>query len=410
MVSIRLSGQEQKEKLRLSHYLFLLFWLMKPLYLSRASGSMQLSDMIFFGSFVVWLYESGWKINISKNNRYLLAFIICVFVINSICVLIFKNTEFLTTNLYYLYNFFIVLEFGALMFNKRFLKMLLNVTFFNVALQLLIFLSGGGRSMNDVRYMGTFNDPNQFSFFTLSAFMIIYMLLYYFHGSKVHKGLFQTGIVFTVVNFLMFKSGSTGMLLGILSFFLVMVFGFAKTRRSPLMTVVKAAAIALLIGLIAYVIGSGVLGGIDRRFDPDKDFLLYRLNEKINMTIVGGLMYFLEERCMDRVLFYPIYLIFGAGEGFYQRFDPIYHHEIHSTLLAIWFSYGLIPFTLLLKWLRETLRNINTMLWPVYLGLLLESSILANQRQPALWMILVLAGLQYQKGQDEKPLSVTVQL
>ncbi|MFT7158405.1 MAG: hypothetical protein ACI8Q1_003437, partial [Parvicella sp.] len=44
----------------------------------------------------------------------------------------------------------------------------------------------------------------------------------------------------------------------------------------------------------------------------------------------------------DRISNHPEYLIFGAGEGGYNRFDTfIDNHEMHSSLGTIVFSYGI---------------------------------------------------------------------
>ncbi|WP_157608515.1 O-antigen ligase family protein [Roseivirga seohaensis] len=54
-----------------------------------------------------------------------------------------------------------------------------------------------------------------------------------------------------------------------------------------------------------------------------------------------------QYRGYDRITNHPEYLVFGAGEGGYNRFDTyIDNHEIHSSFGTIIFSYG-IPGTIL---------------------------------------------------------------
>jgi hypothetical protein len=50
----------------------------------------------------------------------------------------------------------------------------------------------------------------------------------------------------------------------------------------------------------------------------------------------------LAGRGYDRFWRFPEYLIFGAGEGDFQRFAGMYDVEIHSTLGSLVFSYGIV--------------------------------------------------------------------
>jgi O-Antigen ligase len=57
----------------------------------------------------------------------------------------------------------------------------------------------------------------------------------------------------------------------------------------------------------------------------------------------------LAMRGYDRIANHPHYLIFGAGEGAYDRFDSVLSgYEIHSTLGNLFFSYGAIGLILFL--------------------------------------------------------------
>lgn len=95
-------------------------------------------------------------------------------------------------------------------------------------------------------------------------------------------------------------------------------------------------------------------------------------------------------------MIYPEKILYGAGEGFWDRFELAYAtNEIHSTVLGILFYYGVGPFVLLAIWVILNLRQCSfrsrTLLF--YLPLLFECFFLANQRQPLLWMLIVLASV-----------------
>ena len=74
-------GVKQHERMRLSHYLFLLFWLLKPFYIFP-SGSIQPSDAVFFLSFIVWMIERRGNIQIDKGNQFFVFFVRSIFIVN----------------------------------------------------------------------------------------------------------------------------------------------------------------------------------------------------------------------------------------------------------------------------------------------------------------------------------------
>ena len=130
-------------------------------------------------------------------------------------------------------------------------------------------------------------------------------------------------------------------------------------------------------------------------FPAASNFLVMRVYDKINLLNTGGWEAMLADRIITRIFKYPYYLFFGAGEGAYNRFIETRGFEIHSTLISITFSYGLLPLSMLLVWIRSKLRNLPKTLLPVYIGLFIESFFLANHRQPIVWMIIVLGSSYY---------------
>ena len=63
------SVAQDKQRMNASHYLFLLFWLLKPFYFWQ-SGSMQVSDYVFVVSFLVWVIINRGNILIDDKNLY----------------------------------------------------------------------------------------------------------------------------------------------------------------------------------------------------------------------------------------------------------------------------------------------------------------------------------------------------
>ena len=58
------------------------------------------------------------------------------------------------------------------------------------------------------------------------------------------------------------------------------------------------------------------------------------------------------DRGMEKLVLYPQYLLYGAGEGGFDRFTLASQvNEIHCCLFSVMFCYGLIPTLCLLVWL-----------------------------------------------------------
>ena len=115
-----------------AHYLFLLFWVLKPFYL-RPSGSMQFSDLVAMLAFGVWFLQKR-ALALDRRDFPLLGFVACTFVINGICTLLYRETGFAVSSFYYLYNLLVVLMFRDLMDNHRFLKYLMWASAANVVI------------------------------------------------------------------------------------------------------------------------------------------------------------------------------------------------------------------------------------------------------------------------------------
>jgi len=389
----RIIADEADDRLTVPHFLFLLSWLLKPFYLWE-SGTIQISDFVFILSFFAWVItRSGW-ILVDKRELPLLGFIVGTLIINGIYAAALRNAGFLISTAYYVYNFLVVIVMRDFLKNRTFLKALLLASILNLLVQLAILMMGKGSHLWGIyRFMGTFNDPNQFAFLMFTSFLVVYILSSYFKNFEMNRKKLLVLISFGLAFFFIFQGGSTGMLLGITSFLVMFVITFINSERTPVFMLLKALAIMLLVAAMIIAIATGFTAtGIDSSVESNT-FLISRLFQKMEKVEDGGMMAIIEERHIDNLINYPVYLIFGAGEGAHERFSSGY--EVHSTLPALLFYYGLIPLIFLGIWLRLNLKGINKILLPAYLALLFESFTLANQRQPILWVIIVLGSLEY---------------
>lgn len=365
---------------------FLIFIFLKQFYIFK-SGGLQIADIFFIISFVGYFFANRGekKKGIKKIDIYIVIFLILVTIINLIYMLIYNKNEFLVSTFHWIYISLFIVLFRNLMENKIFLQKLLGVVKISILTQLGIYICGLGRYYYEIRYMGTFNDPNQLSFFLYSALMISVLL-----SDILQKRI--SIIYYGIGFFLIFRASSTGMIMGLLIFVvLTTILNYKKKLRISLR---KFYTLFIVLGILLIVIIPNI-NNIESYFS--ESLLITRVYEKINKfsfkTDDNG-QNLIQERGIDKIVLYPQKVILGAGQGYYERFTLASHNnEIHSTILSILFYYGIIPTSIIIIWIIKNIKNVPSRILGVYISLIAESLTLLNQRQPFFWMIFMLGAL-----------------
>lgn len=357
--------------------LFLLGIFTKQFYIITQSGGIQISDVLMLLSFVLYTRRSAKKEPAPEDN-YLRQFVILAAMVNLVHSLINMSLEFEVYTLYYVFNIMIVMMFEDYIESSKFTKWLGFVLKANLCTQALVYLSGRGRWYYGERYQGTFNDPNQYAFFLLCCVLLL-VVLYTIEGKQ------RKAIPWMLLGFLFFlPSASVGMLVGFVALFSAFVLFRDYKRPST-----RLLAISLFLAVLVAVVL--VERGIITMPDFIEDSYTYRrLVEKFTKILESN-MSNTDERGWNKVFNNPWMVIFGAGEGMYERFAGS-GKEVHSSLLGPIFYYGIIPFFFLVRWHVSKLNGIVKPVWCVYISLILESIFLVNTRQPMYWMLMVLAG------------------
>ena len=197
---------------------FLIFIFLKQFYIFN-SGSLQLGDLFFILSFVLYIFRKSSKFNIkiNQNDKLFILFVYIGLFINTVYFMIYKKLEFLVSSVHFIYNLLVIILFRQLIKDQYFIKNIISVFKVNIILQMFIYILGIGRYYLGERYMGSFNDPNQFAFFIYISFMFI-VILSNITLNKVNI------IYYLIVLFLVFQSSSTGMLVGIAIFTIIHIF------------------------------------------------------------------------------------------------------------------------------------------------------------------------------------------
>lgn len=386
------------KQMSLAHYVFLLFWVLKPFYL-RPSGTMQLSDFVAMAAFGLWVLGRRGLV-VERVDFSLIGFVACTFLINGIYFGLLGDSGLLMSSAYYLYNLLIVLMFRDLMTNRPFLKYLLYASAANVLIQLVVLVLGlGSFFWKGFRFMGTFNDPNQYAFSMLTSFLMVYILnshlrdLYNIRHKWLSIGIFALTLLF------IFDGGSTGVLLGIAAFAIVFLIQGILGQKTALGIFVRVIALLMAVAVLAAFF---TIDFSKPQLDGSVDsatFLVYRLFEKIGKAEAGGIFALFDDRGLDKLVDHPIYLLIGSGEGAYYRF-PASTFEVHSTFPGMFFYYGILPFLLLMAWLWRQLRGMRKPLIAALLSLLTVGLTLANQRQPVFYVIILLLSLNHADTND----------
>lgn len=365
--------------------MYLLFWILKPFYLFE-SGSVQPGDAFLGLSFLTFLVGNNLRLSLRKIDACLYLFFLCVFGINVLHFVFLQETAFLKPILYYIFNFFVVYLFREFSAEQRFFQYFASVLKLNIWMQLILLITGLGEWFGGVRYIGSYNDPNQLAFGLMSTYCLLYCI------SRIIT-VKRRWLYFAIVAFLIYKSSSTGMLAGIAILFvceqyfrLVTIKGdFNKALYVIYLLIITMAFLFFALELIS-VINSG---------DTDI-FFLKRLVTKLDKgdSFVES---FIKDRNIYPLLNAPFRILYGSGEGQMSRFCDS-HLEIHSTWLGLLFYYGIIPFCILISWIGTNLKKTDLYALPVYLCVFAEAFTLVNHRQPSFWTLIALAYMLKRKS------------
>lgn len=382
--------------------LLLIYLLLKPFYLF-GSGGIQPADIFLVASFGILFVASWITPNLRKRffevlgkHKFFILFVASTFLVNIFYYLYFPEFKFLMSSIYFVFNMLAIIVFVSFFKDKIFLDRVAKIFKFNLLVQLCLWIIGLGRFYSPDRYMGTFNDPNQFAYYIFISLLFVYAL------DLILKKRW-TFIFYIISLALVVQSGSTGILLGF-AIFTIFAGAYSIQRQwTTAYSLIKKVVyifVTVSIMLASILLLSSAYGGngLGRIIgDINNNPLVNRLDEKTQKAEGESNISLWEDRGYDTIAKYPEYIFFGSGEGAYERFVGVtnnYGNEIHATFPSILFYYGLVPLLILFAWLVKTLRGGGIRVFaPVLLALLATSFILLNQRQSLFWVLIVLCGM-----------------
>lgn len=285
-------------------------------------------------------------------------FVLYTFLVGLVVFAIYRDVHTILSPAYYAFgfmNFLLIItlfkEKGRPFLTKVFWIHLI-VLFFLVALTVF----GIGRTFDQNRVMGSFNDPNQMANWIIWTAIIIGVSGRGLYGSWLPGGLSlvpsSLGIAFTAS-----RSGALALfallaVYGLMCFYHIPRFLMAKVRKNVVLGVI--------LGLLIIVVGTGIAGALGpgqeqlKRISSQAEYWIGRFQE-------SDLDDTLEGRGYDRLWKFPEYLIFGSGEGAHERYAErtLFLGEIHSSWGGVLFNYGIIGTFLFFGFVYVILRRIN---------------------------------------------------
>lgn len=307
------------------------------------SGLPQISHVIFALSFLSLLFYSL-KVKDLNNNIAMLFLCIYIIILNLFYSII--ESEFL----FNIASIFMIFNLGVYFFIIRFFNKMDNIKYIiliSIFLSFALWSIGLGRYNFGERYNAFFNDPNQYAYWILCLSCSFLILNKNKVLSMVFLSLSSILIIFTF---------SRSALVGVIIMWFYYLITFFKFNIKNLVQGVSFLSLFLIILFLA------------------KDYLITSLSLEVygNRVADTDLESQADIRGYSRLIEYPEYLIFGAGQGLDTRFN--HSHEIHSTWAGILFYYGIIGMILFLYSLYKIFKKLDwrekiLFLAPMFYGL-----------------------------------------
>lgn len=380
---LKKENEDYKNIDKLIFIFFSSYFIFTPFYFWK-SGLPQISDIIMIFTMVIYIFINKMFIKIKVDNlpiiKAALYFITYLTFINLIWMFVMDDSMSLgRVSLYYIFNYLILVMFLTLytQYGAKILSIIYKSITISIYIQLLIFIINGGYT--GVRMTGSFNNPNQLGYYALITTTI---LIYLTQKIEIESVWFILSIISTT---LLVSASLSSTAIGAY-LFLIMIFIFSKIDNLKLKRNFVLSFIIIII-LILY------LKNYTSFFENSQ--MIAGLNARLK-TVSGKTDRLVTERGYNRIIDYPEYWIFGAGEGKYlKRFGIA--SEFHSLFGNIQVSYGLIGTILFSRvlWLSFKQNFLNKII--VFVPILIYGVTHNSIRSGLFWILLGLFAVDQNK-------------
>lgn len=356
--------------------------LLSSLYILE-SGLPQPGHILLLAGAIAYILKFRESIQLDKATSILALFSSYTIISNAIHGIALQSDEFINPMIFITYNFIIFIAAKSALEKKTitsdYLFFAFTVAF---AIQIALFITGLGRSIENIRFSGSFNDPNQMAYWFIclgSAYLLT-------ENRNISPSAFKISATCIMLAIIASKSASRSALLGLTPLFLFSIHTIiTRTPKKYSRKIIIALAAAFLaLPLVQSAKNTEKLSTIERMKNSN-------FQEEANI------------RGYSRITGYPEQLIIGAGEGLHERFTPT-KLEIHSTWAGVLFYYGIPGSILIISTIAIIARKITIPELILFTSPLAYGISTYGLRTPIFWFLLATyAGLAATQIDRKKP-------
>jgi hypothetical protein len=350
-----------------------LYMLLTPLYVFE-SGYPQPADMLMAAALVLAALTALARPGFAADKAHVmaLAFGGLTFIVNIIHYGFYTDTRFLLSSLYYFYNAAVFIFISTLLIRAP--AEAGRALYIGIGLSLVaqILFVSFIPSEQSYRAIGSFNNPNQLAYWALLCAASIVVLKFRRRLSLPDYVLLLAG------GYIQTLSLSKAGIITYSLLMLALLFSKAVRREHRVL-----ASFGFMIFFIALAAGST---GLMERMNEAQSIraALTRIHDIGREADDNAQM-----RGYTRLLSFPEYLLLGAGEGGYDRFDDgTGARELHSGLATLAFSYGPAGVLMFCALLYFIFRKQDRFVLVILALVMLFGAVHQNIRFPMFWVFL----------------------
>lgn len=360
--------------------IILIYFALKPIYLA-SSGSVQVADLFFALSVLFVIIKNKGRIVFNKNNAVIIGYfcllIIYQIVINGIWSFVTGDFSMNVNDLYYVFN---MLAFATVIYISQELSIASIKRAIGIGSLFAVIITAIGLiifSNDEVRSVGFFNNPNQLGYFSVIMLTVIALCKEEMKKSHIM-------IVFVLSFWAVLVSLSKAAILAYFVEIIVLVLFYQN--NFSVKRIVFELVVILIVSLGVYLLffsNNSVIVSNPLLFEI-RERIINMSNENDSSLAYG--------RGYARVGEMASHIIWGTGEGAYDRFDIRHGVEVHSTFVSLLTCYGLIGLLGYLTLIKNAMGK-GSAFWNslfVLSGLLLYSITHNGIRNTLFWILLAL--------------------
>lgn len=345
-----------------------------PLYIFR-SGLPQPGDffVIVPAMLAALFFIAGNKARPAGPFLPLALFVVLTGLVNMVHAAVMGDAGFLKSTVFYVFNA-LVFGFGCLLFNED-PRGTARATYYAIGLSLLVQLVVvmAAPMHGLVRESGWFNNPNQLGYWALLSLACIAVL-------RRHGTLTVLDIVLCAAAFLLGLFSTSKAALACFVVLVPLMLLGPQSRTLIRLVILTAAFAGMAFSVVHW---GGVSGVVNEIHVVDKTIERFaQLGQDPDDSLEG--------RGYGRITDHPSYLLFGAGEGGYERFtNGLFKSlELHSGLGTVLFCYGFAGLFLMMWFFTSVMRHAGW--YEIVIGILplLYGLTHQNMRFTTFWVLL----------------------